>query len=227
MLLASVSSSFTSAVADHGIYAVFGLLALGAVFPAGSELVALVGGAVAAGAFSGATGITVFGAHVGYGAGAYLVVVAAATLGYLVGALVGWLVGRFGGRELLERHGRWFHVTPQRLDRADAWFERWDRPGVFIGTMTPVVRSFVAIPAGIFEMPLGPFLGLTLLGSALWSFAFVGIGYALGTSYGHFEHDFRYVEYAIAVGIVAVLAYFVYRWMAAGKVAPRADDSSR
>ena len=227
MLLASVSSSFTSAVADHGIYAVFGLLALGAVFPAGSELVALVGGAVAAGAFAGATGVSVFGAHVGYGAGAYLVMVVAATLGYLVGALAGWLVGRFGGRELLERHGRWFHVTPERLDRADAWFERWDRPGVFVGTMTPVVRSFVAIPAGIFEMPLGPFLGLTLLGSALWSFAFVGIGYALGTSYDHFEHAFRYVEYAIAVGIVAVLAYFVYRWMAAGRVAPRADDSSR
>ncbi|HEY7421028.1 MAG TPA: DedA family protein [Gaiellaceae bacterium] len=227
MLLASVSSSFTSAVADHGVYAVFGLLALGAVFPAASELVALVGGAVAAGAFSGATGISVFGAHVSYGAGAYLVVVLAATLGYLVGALVGWLVGRFGGRELLERHGRWFHVTPARLDRADAWFRRWDRPGVLIGTMTPVVRSFVAIPAGIFEMPLGLFLSLTLLGSALWSFAFVGIGYALGASYDHFEHDFRYGELALVAGIVAALAYLVYRRIAVAKVTPRADDSSR
>ena len=227
MLLASVSSSFTSAVANHGVYAVFGLLALGAVFPAASEVVALVGGAVAAGAFSGATGISVFGAHVSYGAGAYLVVVVAATLGYLVGALVGWLLGRFGGRELLERHGRWFHVTPERLDRADAWFERWDRPGVFVGTMTPVVRSFVAIPAGIFEMPLASFLGLTLIGSALWSFAFVGIGYALGASYQSFEHGFRYVEYAIVVGIVAALAYFVYRRIAVAKVASRADDSSR
>jgi membrane protein DedA with SNARE-associated domain len=136
-------------------------------------------------------------------------------------------VGRFGGRELLERRGRWLHVTPERLDRADAWFERWDRPGVLLGTMTPVVRSFVAIPAGIFEMPLAPFLGLALVGSTLWSFAFTGIGYALGSSYRHFEHDFRYVEYLIGVGIVAALAYLVYRWRAAARVTARADDSPR
>jgi membrane protein DedA with SNARE-associated domain len=227
MLLASVSASFTSAVANHGVYAVFGLLALGAVFPAGSELVALVGGAVAAGVFSAGTGVSIFGSHIGLGAGAYVALAIAATVGYLAGGLVGWGVGRFGGRELLEHRGRWLHVTPERLDRADAWFRRWDRPGVLIGTMTPVVRSFVAIPAGIFEMPLAPFLGLTLVGSTLWSFAFVGIGYALGSSYKSFEHDFRYVEYAIAVGIVAALAYLVYRRKAAATVAPRADDSTR
>jgi membrane protein DedA with SNARE-associated domain len=227
MLIASVSSSFTSAVANHGVYAVFGLLALGAVFPAGSELVALVGGALAAGAFSAATGVSIFGAHVGLGAGAYVALSLAATIGYLAGSLFGWLLGRFGGRELLEHRGRWLHVTPERLDRADSWFERWDRPGVLIGTMTPVVRSFVAIPAGIFEMPLVPFLGLTLVGSTLWSFAFTGIGYALGSSYKRFEHDFRYVEYAIVAGIVLGAAYLVYRRRAVAKVAPRADDSPR
>jgi membrane protein DedA with SNARE-associated domain len=214
MLVASVTATFTSQVAHHGVYAVFGLLALGAVFPAGSELVALVGGAVAVGIFSGATGVSVFGAHIGFGAGAYVAIALAATVGYLAGGLVGWLAGRFGGRELLERRGRWLHVTPERLDRADAWFQRWDRPGVLVGTMTPVLRSFVAIPAGIFEMPLTPFLGLTLVGSTLWSFAFVGIGYGLGTSYKRFEHDFRYVEYAIAAGLVLGVAYLVYRWMA-------------
>jgi membrane protein DedA with SNARE-associated domain len=227
VLLASVSSSFTSAVADHGVYAVFGLLALGAVLPVGSELVALVGGAVAAGVLAGTHGVSIFGAHIGSGAGAYFAIAVAATLGYLLGCLVGWLIGRWGGRELLERHGRWFHITPQRLDQADAWFRRWGRPGVVIGTMTPVVRSFVAIPAGLFEMSLGQFLGLALIGSAVWSFAFVGIGYALGASYRHFEHDFRYVEYAIAVGIVLALAYLVYRRRAVARVTPRADDSSR
>jgi membrane protein DedA with SNARE-associated domain len=227
MLIASVSSSFTSAVANHGVYAVFGLLALGAVFPAGSELVALVGGALAAGAFAGATGVSIFGAHIGLGVGAYVALALASAIGYLAGGLVGWAIGRFGGRGLLEHRGRWLHVTSERLDRADEWFERWDRPGVLIGTMTPVLRSFVAIPAGIFEMPLAPFLGLTLVGSTLWSFAFVGIGYALGSSYKHFEHDFRYVEYAIVAGIVLGVAYLVYRRMAAARVAQRADDSTR
>ena len=227
MLLASVSSSFTSAVANHGVYAVFGLLALGALLPVGSELVALVGGALAAGVISGANGVSVFGAHFGSGAGAYVAMSLAATVGYLVGCLVGWAIGRWGGRELLERHGRWFHVTPERLDRADAWFERWDRPGVLVGTITPVVRSFVAIPAGIFEMPLPTFLALAAVGSAIWSFAFVGIGYALGASYKSFDHAFRYVEYAIVAAIVLGLAYWVYRRMSAAKVTPRADDSPR
>ena len=227
MLTASISSSFTSAVANHGVYAVFGLLALGAVFPAGSELVALVGGALAAGAFAGAAGVSIFGAHIGLGVAAYIALSVAAATGYVVGGLFGWLLGRFGGRELIEQRGRWLHVTPERLDRADVWFERWDRPGVLIGTMTPVVRSFVAIPAGIFEMPLAPFLGLTLIGSTLWSFAFTGIGYALGSSYKRFEHDFRYVEIVIVAGIVLGLAYLVYRRMAAARVAQRADDSPR
>jgi membrane protein DedA with SNARE-associated domain len=227
VLLASVSGSFTSAVANHGVYAVFGLLALGALLPVGSELVALVGGAVAAGVLAGANGVSFFGAHFGSGAGAYLAIALAATIGYLLGCLVGWLIGRWGGRELLERHGRWFHVTADRLDRADAWFRRWGRPGVLIGTITPVLRSFVAIPAGLFEMPLAQFLGLALVGSAVWSFAFVGIGYALGKSYNHFEHDFRYVEYAIVAGIVVGLAYLVYRRRPAARVTPRADDSSR
>ena len=186
-----------------------------------------MGGAVAAGVLAGANGVSVFGAHFGSGAGAYIAISLAATIGYLLGCLIGWLIGRWGGRELVERHGRWFHVTADRLDRADGWFRRWGRPGVLIGTLLPVVRSFVAIPAGLFEMPLAQFLVLALLDSAIWSFAFVGIGYALGSSYNHFEHNFRYVEYAIAVGILAALAYLVYRWMAPAKVAPRADDSSR
>ncbi len=227
MLLASVSSSFTSAVANHGVYAVFGLLALGALLPVGSELVALVGGAVAAGVLAGSNGVSVFGVNFGSGAGAYLAIALAATVGYLLGCLVGWLIGRWGGRELLERHGRWFHVTPERLDRADAWFRRWGRPGVLIGTLLPVVRSFVAIPAGLFEMPLLQFLGLALVGSAVWSFVFVGIGYGLGASYQSFEHGFRYVEVAIVVAIAVGAAYLVYRRRAAARVATRADDSSR
>src|SRR5581483_12160781 len=99
VLLASVSSSFTSAVASHGVYAVFGLMAIDAVFPAFSELVMLYAGALAAGVFSGDNllshnDISVFGGRVGFGAGAFVVMALAGTLGYLFGALVGWGIGR-------------------------------------------------------------------------------------------------------------------------------------
>lgn len=227
MLLASVSASFTSQVGNHGVYAVFGLMAIDAVFPAFSELVMLYAGAVAAGAFRAAHGVTLPGAHLGFGAGAYVVLALAGTLGYLVGALVGWAVGLYGGRPLLERHGRWFHLSPRRLDRAEAWFDRWGNLGVLLGRVTPVVRSFVSIPAGIFEMPLAPYTLLTLTGSAVWAFAFAGAGYGLGSSYRGFDRGFRYVEYAVVAGVLLLAAYLVYRRMAAARVAARADDSPR
>jgi membrane protein DedA with SNARE-associated domain len=227
VLVASVSSSFTSQVANHGVYAVFLLMAIDAVFPALSELVMLYAGAVGAGAFPAAHGVTVLGARVGFGVGAFVVLALAGTLGYLVGALVGWAIGLYGGRPLLEQHGRWFHLSPARLDRAEAWFTRWGNLGVLIGRLTPVVRSFVSIPAGIFEMPLAPYTVLTLMGSAVWAFAFAGAGYGLGKSYRGFDHGFHYVEYAVVAGVVILLAYVVYRRMTAAKVAARADDSPR
>lgn len=223
-MLASISSSFTSQVASHGAYAVFGLMAIDAVFPAASELVMLYAGAVAAGVFASAHGVTLVGARVGFGAGAFLVLALAGTLGYLAGALVGWAVGLWGGRPLLERRGRWLHVTPERLDRAERWFERWGNVGVLVGRITPVVRSFVSIPAGVLEMPLLPYTVLTLIGSAIWAFAIAGAGYALGSSYTRFDHGFKYAEYAVVAGVVLLAAYLVYRWFKAARVSRRADD---
>ncbi|HJU37529.1 MAG TPA: DedA family protein [Gaiellaceae bacterium] len=227
MLLASVSSSFTSQVAHHGVYAVFVLMAIDAVFPAFSELVMLYAGAVAAGVFPAAHGVTLFGSRIGFGVGAFVVLALAGTLGYLVGALVGWGIGRYGGRPLLERRGSWFHLSPARLDRAEAWFGRWGNLGVLLGRITPVVRSFVSIPAGVFEMRLAPYTLLTLVGSAVWAFAFAGAGYGLGRSYSGFDHGFHYVEYAVVAGVLLLLAYLVYRRMATARVTPRADDSPR
>ena len=227
MILASVSSSFTAQVANHGLYAVFGLMAIDAVFPAFSELVMLYAGAVAAGVFPGAHGVVLFGWHIGFGAGAFVALALAGTLGYLAGALVGWGIGAYGGRPLLERHGRWFHLSPERLDRAERWFARWGNLGVLLGRVTPVIRSFVSIPAGIFEMRLVPYTLLTLVGSAVWAFALAGAGYGLGSSYKGFDRGFRYVEYAIVAGVVLAAAYLVYRAVAAARVARHGEDSAR
>ena len=234
MVLASVSSSFTTAVANHGVYAVFGLMAIDAVFPALSELVMLYAGAVAAGAFNPPegmllhhSGIGFFGAHIAFGVGAFVAMALAGTLGYLAGALVGWAIGYYGGHPLLERHGRWFHLSPERLDRAESWFGRWGSLGVLIGRLTPVVRSFVSIPAGIFEMRLAPYTFLTLVGSAIWAFAWAGAGYGLGSGYHGADHAFHYVEYVVVAGVVLFAAYLVYRWRTAAKVTPHADDPAR
>ena len=225
-MLATISSSFTSQVASHGAYAVFVLMAIDAVFPAASELVMLYAGAVAAGVFSSAHNVSLFGAKIGFGAGAFVVMALAGTLGYLVGAIIGWWIGLRGGRRLLERHGRWLHLGPERLERAERWFDRFGNVGVLIGRLTPLVRSFVSIPAGVFKMRLAPYTVLTLIGSAIWAFAIAGAGYGLGSSYERFNHDFRYVEYAVVAGVLVLAAYLVYRFVNAAKVTRR-DDSAR
>ena len=209
MLLASVTGSLTSYVRDHGVYAVFILMMIDAVLPAFSELVMVVGGALAAGAF-GAT-VTLFGAEIPRGFRSYLVVALAGTLGYLVGAIGGWWIGLHGGRPLLERRGRWFHLTPERLARAETWFERYGDWAVFLGRVTPVVRSFVSIPAGIFRVPFWRYTVLTLAGSALWCLALAGAGWAVGSSYESFHHDFGYVEYVVVAGIFVLVGYLVLR----------------
>ena len=224
-MLASISSSVTAQVASHGVYAVFVLMAIDAVFPAASELVMLYAGAVAAGVFASAHHVSLFGARIGFGAGAFVVMALAGTLGYLVGALIGWWIGLRGGRPLLERRGRWLHVTPARLDRAERWFDRWGNVGVLVGRITPVVRSFVSIPAGVFAMPLAPYTVLTLVGSAIWAFAIGGAGYGLGSSYERFHHDFKYAEYVVLAGVVVVAAYLVYRWAKAATVTRRDDPA--
>jgi membrane protein DedA with SNARE-associated domain len=221
VLLASVSSSFTSQVASHGAYAVFGLMLVDALFPAASELVMLYAGAVAAGVFASAHHVSLFGAKFGFGIGAFVVMALAGTLGYLVGSLVGWTIGRVGGRVLLERHGKWFHVTPERMERAERWFDRWGSWGVLVGRITPIIRSFVSYPAGALEMPLAPYTVLTLIGSAIWAFAIAGIGYGLGSSYRRFDHGFKYVEYVVLAGIVLAAAYLVYRAVRAARVSRR------
>jgi membrane protein DedA with SNARE-associated domain len=215
VLLATVSGSITHQIATHGAYAVFVLMAIDAVFPAASELVMLYAGAIAAGAFSAS--VSLFGWRIGHGLSAYLVLALSGTLGYLVGAAFGWWLGRRGGRALVERHGRLLHLDAVRLARAERWFERWGSLGVLIGRVTPVVRSFVSIPAGVLEMRFAPYSLLTLVGSAVWAFALAGAGWALGARYTRFDHGFHYAEYAVVAVAVGAAAVIALRFLAAAR----------
>jgi membrane protein DedA with SNARE-associated domain len=224
-LVAGVTSTLTSLIGDHGVYAVFLLMAIDAVFPAASELVMVYAGALAAGAFAGQH-VDLFGHRISSHFWAFVVMALAGTLGYLVGAIVGWAIGLYGGRPLLERHGRWFHLSGDKLERAERWFDRWDDLAVLLGRVTPVIRSFISIPAGVFRMPFWRYVILTAIGSAIWAFALAGVGYGAGRSYERFHHDFSYVEYAVVALVVAVAGYLVWRWRQS-RLADRASDPAR
>jgi membrane protein DedA with SNARE-associated domain len=202
--LASLTSSLTTLVGDHGLYAVFGLMALDAVFPAASELVMLYAGAVAAGVF--ASHVSLFGSRIPSGFDSYLAMALAGTIGYLLGAIVGWAIGYWGDQR--------FRVSEHKLARARRWFDRWDDWAVLLGRVTPVARSFVSIPAGIFRMPFVRYVVLTAIGSAAWCFAFAGAGWGLGRSWERFHHDFRFVDYLVVLAVVVLAGWLLLRWRA-------------
>jgi membrane protein DedA with SNARE-associated domain len=127
-----VTSQITGWVANNGAYAVFGLMALDALLPVGGELVMLYACALGAGAIAGKHA-TLFGAQLATGVESFLVLASVGALGYLAGSLLGWGIGARGGRTLVERHGRWLHVSPQAFQRAERWFERFGRRAVFFG----------------------------------------------------------------------------------------------
>jgi membrane protein DedA with SNARE-associated domain len=209
--LSGLTDAVTSAVGDYGLYAVFGLMAVDALFPVASEVVMVYGGAVASGAFAGQD-IVLFGTTLDSGFPAYVAVALAGTLGYTLGSILGWAIGLYGGRPYLERHGRWLHVDAEKLDRAERWFERWEGWAVFLGRLTPVIRSFVSIPAGVLEVPFVRYTLLTLAGSAIWCFGLAGIGWAVGASWESVHNDFRYVDYLVVAAVVAGVVWLAWSW---------------
>jgi membrane protein DedA with SNARE-associated domain len=209
VILASLTTSITSAIADSGAYAVFGLMALDALIPVGGELVMLYAGVLGAGAIAGKHA-TLFGAHLSTGIESYLVLALVGALGYFFGSLVGWAIGTRGGRPLIERYGRWLHVTPQAFARAERWFDRFGPSAVFFGRLTPVVRSFISIPAGVLGSPLPMYAALTIAGSLIWCLAFAGAGWALGDTWRNLHDNFRYADYAAVVAAVLVVAAAVW-----------------
>jgi membrane protein DedA with SNARE-associated domain len=220
LLLASITTTLTDFVGRHGAYAIFVIMAIDAVFPVGGELTMLYAGALAAGAISSHHPV-LLGHTLHTGLESYVVLALAGTLGYLLGSLVGWAIGRWGGRPLIERHGRWLHLDAANVGRAERWFDRHGRAAVLLGRITPLIRSFISIPAGLFETPLAPYTLLTLAGSALWCFAFAGAGWALGNSYDKVHHAFTGVEVLVAAAIVVGIGLLVRRRRLPGARAAR------
>ena len=208
LVVASISGRIIDFIAHNGLAAVFVLMAVDALLPVGGELTMLYAGVLAAGVVAGSD-LSFLGLQPTSGPEAYLAVVLAGTLGSLVGALVGWLIGKRGGHTFLERHGRWFHLPPSRVARAHRWFERFGSRAVFFGRLTPLVRSFISIPAGVLDSPLRSYAVLTAAASAIWCAGFAAIGWSASGNWESIHHTLRYLDYLVVVALGAAGAYLL------------------
>ena len=138
--------------------------------------------------------------------------VVAGVAGNVVGSWIAWGVGMSGGRVLLERHGRYLHITPARLDMADRWFERRGERIVLISRCLPIIRTFISLPAGIARMPFWRFTLYTTVGCIPWVLGLTLIGVQVGAKWEEWHDRLHFLDYVVIAGFVAGAAYLLVRW---------------
>jgi len=132
-------------------------------------------------------------------------------LGNVIGSLVAYHAGAWGGRPLLQRYGRYILVTQRELDLADAWFQRFGEPAVFLSRLLPVIRTFISVPAGVARMNVWRFTVFTFVGSYPWSLALAWGGFLLGENWERLTDWLRPLAWPIAALLVLLIAFYFYR----------------
>jgi membrane protein DedA with SNARE-associated domain len=179
-------------IAQYGYLAVFVLMvAESACIPIPSELIMLLGGALAGGA--------VAGAHLNL-----IAVIVVGALGNVIGSYLAWAVGRYVGQSAWRRWGRYVLLTERDIDRAQAWFDRHGNWSVLVGRIVPVIRTFISLPAGVAAMPPLRFGLFTAAGCLPWTAALGAIGFAVGARWQSVADAFHGPTYLLGA-IIAVL----------------------
>ena len=140
----------------------------------------------------------------------FWIVVAVATIGNTIGSCVGYAIGAWGGRPFLQRWGRFLLIRPHEIELAERFFERYGPATAFFSRLLPIVRTFISFPAGVARMPLGKFILYSTLGAVPWSIALVLAGQQLGANWVDIRRALQPFDLAIAVGVVALVALFVW-----------------
>ena len=137
----------------------------------------------------------------------------AGALGCNLGSIVAYEIGRRGGRPMAEKFGRYVLIGPGELDLADRFFNRWGSWAILIGRMLPVIRTFIAFPAGVARMKLIPFHVYTFIGSWPFCLLLTWIGMTLGDKWNsdpRLKAFFHRADAAIGVVLVVAIAFYIW-----------------
>ncbi len=139
-------------------------------------------------------------------------VIAVGTLGSIIGNTPWYYAGRVLGKErlkaLAQRHGRWLTVSPDDIEKADAWFDRHNALAVLVCRFVPTVRTLISVPAGLSGMPLLPFLAYSTLGTMVWVGWLAAAGYWLGDNYALVED---YIDPVAKLVVAVIVLGYLYR----------------
>ena len=142
-----------------------------------------------------------------------IILATVASLASNLGSIPAYWLGAKGGRPMIERYGRFILLNRHDLDRAERFFQHFGSFAVLLGRMLPIVRTFIAFPAGIARMNQVRFHVYTFIGSWPWSFALAYVGMKLGEHWDsdpRFKAVFHRFQLSVELVIVACVVWFVW-----------------
>ena len=201
-IISAVASWIVDVISTTGYFGVVILMAIeSACIPLPSEVIMPFAGYLASTGRFSLLGVALAGA-----------------IGSNVGSTAAYWVGWWGGRRFIDRWGRWLLLDRDDLARAERFFARYGSVTVFIGRLLPVIRTFIAFPAGLARMPMMKFQVYTFLGSWPWCFGLAYIGFVLGQRWDSdptFRTLFHKFDVLVVGLLLAALAWFIWsRWRA-------------
>ncbi len=137
----------------------------------------------------------------------------AAFLGSICGITLSYVVGRILGLPLLEKYGKYLHITPERLAQAHQWFTKYGKWSLFGGYFLPGVRHLTALSAGVSGLEYRLFAPFAYSGGLLWVATFLTLGYVVGDEWHKAIPVIKSYRWALVAGLIVVglAAYLVYR----------------
>lgn len=161
-------------------------------------------------------------------------VILAGTLGSWLGSALTYAVSRYAGRPFILKFGKYFFVSPEKLERAEQFMTRYEAGGIFFARLLPVVRHLISIPAGIVRMPFGKFSLMTLIGSAAWCSVLAWFGKGIADRNPKLMENPEEMIQAVkheSLGIIAGIAvlcalYFLMLKLTASKTSPQSSEQT-
>lgn len=141
--------------------------------------------------------------------GAFLV----GLLGSVFCAIVIYAMGYFGGIPFIKKYGKYFFMKEEDLQKSDSWFTKYGLFGALIGRNFPIIRTLISLPIGIMRLSFPRFVLYTTVGSIPWTFAFVYVGYALGSNWVLLKDYVSRLKVPIQILLILLLfSYFYKKW---------------
>ena len=144
----------------------------------------------------------------------------AGAIGCVLGSVPAYYLGQFGGRPVIERWGRFVLVSRHDLDLADRLFASHGERIVFAARLLPVIRTFIAFPAGVARMDMTKFLAYTFAGSLPWCLGLAFVGEKLGEHWEALKPIFHASDGVIVALAVAGVTFWVWRHLRQRSAAP-------